>query len=93
MRYIVFHEMLHAVVPRETANGRLNHHTRQFRTLETAYPNLGAMQDLCRELLDEELPPAEPAVCVRKWDGSTAPLLLIGLAGATTWPWASSTAA
>jgi len=52
IRYIVFHEMLHAVVPREAQNGKIRHHTRQFRTLENAYPNLGAMQQLSRDLLD-----------------------------------------
>lgn len=51
VRYIVFHEMLHAIVPHETENGCRRHHTRQFRALEKTFPRLGRMKTLCDELL------------------------------------------
>lgn len=50
VRYIVFHEMLHAVVPVEVQAGRRLTHTRQFRALEKGFPNLGKMVKLCDRL-------------------------------------------
>jgi predicted SprT family Zn-dependent metalloprotease len=50
--YIVFHEMLHTVVPSVRQGNRRIHHTHQFRALERGYPNLEAMQELSRRLLD-----------------------------------------
>ncbi len=52
VRYIMFHEMLHAVVPGERRGGRLNHHPREFRMLERQYPNLAEMNRLAKRLLD-----------------------------------------
>lgn len=51
VRYIVFHEMLHAVVPGEARRGRMLHHTPAFRVLERPYPDFQAMQQLAAELL------------------------------------------
>jgi len=50
IEYIVYHEMLHAVVPSERRNGRWIHHTLQFRTLEQAYPNFDKMQRIADTL-------------------------------------------
>jgi hypothetical protein len=51
VRYIVFHEMLHAVVPDERLNGKTYKHTRTFRRLENAFPNVKDMRRFCRVLL------------------------------------------
>jgi hypothetical protein len=51
VRYIVFHEMLHAVVPAERRNGRCLHHCARYRALETQFPNLAAMKRMSKELL------------------------------------------
>jgi hypothetical protein len=50
--YIVFHEMLHAVVPAERSRGRRRDHTAQFKALEKRFPDLDEMQRLCKQLLD-----------------------------------------
>ena len=50
VRYIVFHEMLHAVVPARIEAGRRLVHTSQFRALEKAFPGLARMTRLCAEL-------------------------------------------
>lgn len=52
VRYIVFHEMLHAVVPAEHRGGRCYHHTAQYRALERQFPDLPAMKRLGRQLLE-----------------------------------------
>ena len=41
VRYVLFHEHLHAVLPSETdpATGRTSHHGRRFRERERAYPD------------------------------------------------------
>ncbi|MDA0577948.1 MAG: hypothetical protein O3B24_07610 [Verrucomicrobia bacterium] len=51
VRYIVFHEMLHAVVPGERRGTRLLHHPRAFRVLEKQFPELDKMNRLARRLL------------------------------------------
>jgi hypothetical protein len=51
VEYIVFHEMLHAVVPSDHVNGQRRDHPKSFRVLEKAYPNLSEMTRLSRELL------------------------------------------
>ena len=50
VEYIVFHEMLHAVVPSEKC-GTWNHHTRTFRHLEKQFPDLPRMHRLSDELV------------------------------------------
>lgn len=50
--YILFHEMLHTVVPTSREGNRRVHHSHQFRALERSYPNLDAMQQLAHRLLD-----------------------------------------
>ena len=50
LEYIVFHEMLHAVVPSERGE-RWSHHTTTFRKLEDRFPNVQAMRRLCSELV------------------------------------------
>jgi len=50
VRYIVFHEMLHAVVPAVIENGRRRTHTAQFRALEKGFPKLEKMTKLCDRL-------------------------------------------
>ncbi len=52
VRYIVFHEMLHAVVPGQRRGGRLMHHPREFRILERQFPDLNEMNRLAKRLLD-----------------------------------------
>ncbi|MDA1044551.1 MAG: DUF45 domain-containing protein [Verrucomicrobia bacterium] len=52
VRYIVFHEMLHTVVPSEHRNNRRYDHSPQFRKLERQFPEWSAMQDLSKQLLD-----------------------------------------
>ncbi len=51
VRYIVFHEMLHAAVPREKKGGRMVHHTAEFRALERRYPGFQTMRRLAEQLL------------------------------------------
>ncbi|NQT94437.1 MAG: SprT-like domain-containing protein [Lentisphaerae bacterium] len=51
VRYIVFHEMLHAAVPAELQNGRRRHHGEQYQAMEKTFPDLPRMKSLCRELL------------------------------------------
>lgn len=51
LRYIVFHEMLHAAVPTEQGNGRRLHHGKQYLALEKKFPDLPRMKRLCRQLL------------------------------------------
>lgn len=51
VRYIVFHEMLHAASPIEKRNGKRSIHTPQFRTLENNYPAVDEMRRLSRKLL------------------------------------------
>lgn len=56
VRYIVFHEMLHAVVPALRIQGRRYHHSAQFKALERTFPDLARMQKISRCLLDTILP-------------------------------------
>lgn len=49
--YIVYHEMLHAVVPSEERNGRCLHHPPAFRRLEERYADIARMRRLCRDLI------------------------------------------
>jgi hypothetical protein len=50
VEYIVFHEMLHAVAPSESAGSRRHHHG-TFRALERRHPDLARMRRLSQELL------------------------------------------
>ena len=52
VRYIVFHEMLHAVVPEVQINGRRYDHSPQFRALERAFPDLDRMRRVSKRLVD-----------------------------------------
>lgn len=52
VRYIVFHEMLHAVVPSCMSNGRRFDHPEEFRVLEKSFPGIGRMHELARTLVD-----------------------------------------
>lgn len=49
--YILFHEMLHAVVPTEARPGRRIDHSVTFRKLEAQYPDIEGMRRLSRSLL------------------------------------------
>lgn len=49
--YILFHEMLHAVVPAEERPGRRIDHGATFRKLEAQYPDIEGMRGLSRSLL------------------------------------------
>lgn len=51
VRYIVFHEMLHAVVHAEQRNGRSYPHAAQFRAMERRFPDFPAMKKLGTDLL------------------------------------------
>ncbi len=49
VRYIVYHEMLHAIFE-NTSSGRFKrHHTSEFRRAEKAYPDFAVAQDFIRE--------------------------------------------
>lgn len=50
VEYIVFHEMLHAVVPIDTAGARPHHHA-TYRSLERRYPGYAHMRRLSSELV------------------------------------------
>jgi hypothetical protein len=52
VEYILFHEMLHAIVPARVIAGRRVVHSPEFQKLERTFPNRPAMQALARELLD-----------------------------------------
>ena len=52
LEYIIFHEMLHAVVPPERRGGRWLYHPPLFRHLERRFPDWHRMQRLSRDLLD-----------------------------------------
>jgi hypothetical protein len=52
LRYIVFHEMLHSIVPDRVARGRRQPHSAQFRSIEKTFPEFDRMKQLCGELLD-----------------------------------------
>lgn len=51
IRYIVFHEMLHSVVPSEQRSSRNYYHATTFKRLERAFPNLDVMHKLAKDLL------------------------------------------
>lgn len=51
MEYIVFHEMLHAVVPSERGRTRWNHHHRLYRHQERVFPGHERMQKLAEALV------------------------------------------
>lgn len=55
VRYIVFHEMLHSIVPRETRNGRLCDHPPQFRRIERTYPEFVEMKKIAKRIVHEFL--------------------------------------
>jgi len=50
--YIVFHELLHAVVPPRVINGRRYDHPPEFRRLERGFAGFDDMRRLSGELLD-----------------------------------------
>jgi predicted metal-dependent hydrolase len=51
VEYVVFHEMLHAVVPGEFCAGKRLYHTSNFRAFEKAFPDLDDMYQLAEKLL------------------------------------------
>ncbi len=53
IRYIVFHEMLHCDVPPVMINGRLHHHSAEFKRRENVYPDFEDMKLIARRLLHE----------------------------------------
>lgn len=52
VHYIVYHELLHSVVPPERKGGRVYHHTRTFRALERQFPDYERMRILAGDLLE-----------------------------------------
>lgn len=52
VKYIVFHEMLHAVVPEVRRNGRRYDHSPEFKALERSFPDIDRMRRLSGALLD-----------------------------------------
>lgn len=50
--YIIFHEMLHAVVPGENRRGRRYDHGAAFRKREGEFPGIESMRKTSRDLLD-----------------------------------------
>jgi hypothetical protein len=51
VRYIVFHELLHAAVPVDASGARHVVHSRTFRHLERGYPNLAEMKAISHALV------------------------------------------
>ncbi len=51
IRYIVFHEMLHSVVPKEESGNRNRYHSVTFKRLERTFPDVDIMHKLSRDLL------------------------------------------
>lgn len=51
VEYIVFHELLHAVIPAERKGNRVNHHPAAYRRAEQAYPDYARMRELSKQLL------------------------------------------
>jgi predicted metallopeptidase len=49
VRYIVYHEMLHAIFESTCSGGIKRHHTSEFRRAEKAYPEFAAARDFLRE--------------------------------------------
>lgn len=55
VRYIIYHEMLHVVVPPESRGGRRYDHPAAFRALERGYPGYDQMQQLCASIANRLL--------------------------------------
>ena len=51
IEYIVFHEMLHAVVPSEKGDSRWAHHHETYQTMEKRFPDYPRMRALAAELV------------------------------------------
>ena len=51
VKYVVFHEMLHAVIPPVKAGGKLRFHPPEFRMREKQYPGFHRMQKLAKTIL------------------------------------------
>lgn len=51
LEYVVFHEMLHAVVPSVRRGGRFHHHPPEFRKLESVFPHVKRMRVMARKLV------------------------------------------
>lgn len=49
--YIMFHEMLHAVVPSHHSGGRRYDHPETFKRLERTFPDLSRMKQIAKHLL------------------------------------------
>ncbi len=52
VEYVIFHEMLHAVVPCRHVDGRRLDHHADFKKLERKFPGYQEMQQLSKRLLD-----------------------------------------
>jgi predicted metal-dependent hydrolase len=52
VRYILFHEMLHAVVTVQSDGRRQLMHPPAFRKLERSFPRLREMRSMARDLVD-----------------------------------------
>lgn len=52
VRYIVYHEMLHALVPTVRHGGGSRHHPAEFQVLERRFPDVAGMRKLARRLLN-----------------------------------------
>jgi hypothetical protein len=51
VRYIIFHEMLHAAVPTRKEAGRLLMHPKEYRVLERSFPGFADMKQTAREVV------------------------------------------
>ena len=52
IRYVIFHEMLHHIVPCEKSGDRTLHHPPNFKKLEKQYPGYDEMRVLSKKWLD-----------------------------------------
>lgn len=53
IRYVIFHEMLHDVVPSEKQGRRTLHHPPNFKKLEQQYPDYPRMKQLSKIWLEK----------------------------------------
>ena len=51
VKYIIFHEMLHSVVPSVFRNGKRFDHPPEYKVLEKAYPESKEMKQIARRLI------------------------------------------
>jgi len=52
--YVMYHEMLHKKHKFHSKNGRIHHHTREFKEMERKFDNSGEMEERIKELVSRK---------------------------------------